>query len=444
MRRARLLEAVALALLLAAVAAGCGNRSAAPRFFGIADVYYAHGDFEGSGLVQLDARSFQPTGRVLRLGDAITSQALGPDGDTLAFGGYNFGAVLFVDLSQPTRVTRLPVVPRTPAGTEIDVEGWHVRSRLIAVATVEGAWWSPHPSTLLVIDPAAGRVIRRIALHGTVWAASSLKDGTVALVVVSGRIPRLVLVDAEGSIWSRPLRRLDLGSRECLRVQHVSYCAEREPALASDGRSRVFVVVPDRPVAEVLLHPRELRYHRVALPRRYLAYPPPDTPGSGGVHLRYDATAEWLGHDRLAIGGGDEIPGMLRGGGVGHREAPRALEIVDTRAWRRVRTIRASTCTRIRAVILCNAAAGGYPPDGKRSHGASLVAYDAHWDVLYEKRSPDLWWDAIAGRLFAGSPDGTRVSELDPATGYIRFRIRPSPLHNQLWPLELFAYTPPR
>jgi hypothetical protein len=59
------------------------------------------------------------------------------------------------------------------------------------------------------------------------------------------------------------------------------------------------------------------------------------------------------------------------------------------------------------------------------------------------KRSSQLWWGVTAGRLFAGAADGTRLVELDPRTGRVRRKIRPAPVANQMWPLDLMRWTPP-
>jgi hypothetical protein len=436
--------AVVLAGLLAVA---CGESRPAARLFALADVYYPHGDFEGSALLRVDPTTLQPLERRgLRLGDAVTTRALSADGRTLALGASNFGEILFVDLAQPTRARRLTVVPgyEHDGGVETDVESWPLRSRLIVVATVAGAWWAPHPSQLLVVDPSRRRLVRRMRLQGTVLASVSVRDGTTALLVVRGRFPKLVAVRPDGSTWSRALRRLDLRGREHVRLDGISYRAIREPALASDGRRRVFVVASDRPIAEIRLSTEDVRYHSVALPHNYLSYPPPATPGSGGVHLRFATSAAWLGHGQLAIGGFDELPGWIRAFGTGHRLPQRLLQIVDTRSWRRTLAIRASSCEQTGAVTLCSAASGGFPPDGKGVRGPSLVAYDTRWHRLYEKRSPQLWWDVTAGRLVAGSADGQRISELDPATGRVSREITPAPLANEMWPLDLFTWRPPR
>ena len=269
----------------------------------------------------------------------------------------------------------------------------------------------------------------------------SLLDGTTALLIANARFPTVVIVRPDGSIWRKHLRRLGLGGRDGVRLRGVYYKPERDPALATDGHERIFIVVSDRPIAEVRPHSNRVTYHLVHLSHRYLSSPPPSEPGTGGVHLRFSASATWLDNDQLAIGGLDELPGRLPVG-IGHGDRQRALEIVDTRPWKRTKTIPAFYCRRVPSVTLCAAATGGFPPDGKGTRGPSLVAYDPQWRPVYDKRSPQLWWSVTGGRLLAGSADGRTISELDPESGHVIRRIRPAPLANDMWPLDLISWTP--
>ena len=47
-----------------------------------------------------------------------------------------------------------------------------------------------------------------------------------------------------------------------------------------------------------------------------------------------------------------------------------------------------------------------------------------------------------AGRLLAGAAAGSRMAELDPATGHLLRKIKPAPLANDMWPFELTRWTP--
>jgi hypothetical protein len=366
-----------------------------------------------------------------------------PDGRTLAMGSAGEGEIWYLDSARPTVLRRQAVVPGhlRDGGMEIEVEAWPSPSRLIAVATVTGTWWAPHPSQLLVLDPADGRVLRRTPLRSSVEHAINAGGGRVALLLWRHGFAQVVVVEPDGSAWALVLRRIGLGGPDGMRVAGRYYRPSRQPGFATDRLGRVFVAASDRPIAEIDLRTRHVRYHDVDLPRHYLSYPPPFVPNSVGPSLRFGTSARWLGDHQLAIGGFDTLPAPV-GRQAGEREADRVLQIVDTRSWRRTRSVRATGCLPARRLVLCTEAVAGDPPDRKGMHGASLVAYDAHWRRLYEKPAPELWWGLAGGRLFAGSYAGERISELDPRTGAKLRRIAPSPLRNELWPLELFGSTP--
>ena len=434
---------LALGAMLVGLLVGCGNAQPTERWFVLTDRYEPRGDFEASVLVRVDPKTLQPLeSRSLHLRDYVTSRVLSDDRRTIALGGTNDGELLFVDLSHPGVVRRMTVAP--PAGNGIGesvaVIGWPRRARLVAVATPDTAW-PPEPPRLLLVDPQQRRVLRRTPLRGGMIASASLRDGTVALLGATKRLPTLLVLQPDGSRWATQLGRIDLGGRDGVTLDGVYYPPDRIPALATDGK-RLFVVASDRPIAEILPRTRQVRYHRIALPRRYLSHPPAVKPGSGGVNLRFATSAAFLGNDQLAIGGYDELPRWIRGFGAGHRLLERPLQLVNTRSWQRVRTLPATSCEAARGVTLCHAVTSGFG-DGKGARGASLVAYDVHWHRLYDKESSQLWWDVTAGRLLAGAADGSRMRELDPATGHLLRKIKPAPLANDMWPLELVTSTPP-
>jgi hypothetical protein len=436
---------LSLGVLAVGLLVGCSNARPTERWFVLTGRYEPRGDFEASVLVRVDPQTLRPLERrSVRLGDYVTSRVLSRDRRTLAFGGTNDGEILFVDLSHPTSVRRLTVAP--PAGNgigeSVDVIGWPRRARLLAVATPATAWSAPHPSRLLLVNPEQRRVLRRTPLRGGMIASVSLRDGAVALLGAAKRFPTLLVLRPDGSTWATQLRRLDLGGGDGVTLDGVYYPPERIPALATDGK-RLFVVASDRPIAEILPRTHQVRYHSVTLPRRYLSHPPAVEPGSGGVNLRFATSAASFAEGQLALGGYDELPSWVRGYGAGHRFLARPLRIVDTRSWLPVRTVPVTSCEATHGVTLCHAVTSGFAPDGKGARGASLVAYDMHWHRLYEKRPSQLWWSVTAGRLLAGAADGSRMAELDPATGHLLHKIKPAPLANDMWPFDLIRWTPP-
>lgn len=432
------MQRLALGIALLLLLAGCGgSKHRSAQLIGL-DTYMVGGDeFEGTALVRVRAKTLRPYGRRLLLGDGVTGAGVrSPDGKVLAFGGYNFGEILLVDLARLKQVAKVVVAGSGGrGGVEVRVEAWPRPDRLVAVATAEGAWRRPHPSRLVVVDPVRRRVVRRASLHGGAIASATVGDGTVALLVIPYRkgTPTLAVVRPDGRLHAVRLERLDLGGRDGVRVGGLYFAPSRLPALASDGRRHAFVVAADRPIAEVDLRTLTVRYHRVRLPDVHLSRPPAWEAGSSGPQLFLPRGAQWFGRDLLAVGGYDEYPARLSSGRIGIRMLERPLQLVDTRRWRLVRTLPVSTCRRGPALFLCSATVGGFAPDGKGQRGPSLVAYTPDWKIRYRKRSSTLWWDLVAGRLFAGSADGSSVSELDPRTGRLVRRLGRAPL----WPLEV-------
>lgn len=401
---------------------GCGVNLPA-EMFAVTSVFYRWDSFFGNGLLKVDPKTLRPLQRhALHLGDAVTTPVPSPDGSQIALGGENMGEILFTDRSL-RHLSRLTLVRHWQRhdGVWVDVEAWPRPSRLFAVATIEnGPWWATHHAVLFVVNPVSRRILRRVPLNGTEGDAVSLRDGTTALIVDHGRNARVVVVTPHGSTWSRSLSGLDLLGGQGVRADGTRLLPQREIALATDGRNRVFLVATDRPIGELRIRERELRYHPVVLPRTYFSYPRPVPPGTGGVTLTFGAGADWFGHGQLAISSSDNLPVGPADGPLGsarNRYAIRDVEIVDTRTWHRVRTIHSSGCDQAGLVILCheNANAGG-----------GVVAYDSSWHRLWANASSNFGWNVTAGRLLAWQiAEGRSPRELDPATGRVLRKIAP-------------------
>src|SRR6266576_1576172 len=101
--------AFALGFLALATGSAGGHRTGAlPQLIGFDTYIEPVGDFEATRLVRLDLKTFRRLPeRGLKLGDAVSSDVLGPDGRTLAVGGINYGEVILVDLGHLTRTTRI-------------------------------------------------------------------------------------------------------------------------------------------------------------------------------------------------------------------------------------------------------------------------------------------------------------------------------------------------
>jgi hypothetical protein len=351
---------------------------------------------------------------------------ISPDGRTLALGGANFAEIMLVDLASLRQTARFTILRRAKGrGVSVQVESWKRPERLIAVAT---PWRykvpDPGPDFLALVDPVHRRVIRRVPLDGWIADAARLPDGAVAVLTSRGtRAPRIVELGLDGKV-----RRLDLtglGSPfRGVRVGGEYFAPQVWAGLATEG-GRAFVSLPGSSIAEVDLRSMRVRYHDVDLPAAPIPGARPQMSGSGGPQLRRRGALVWLGRGLLGVSGGDEDPVALSSGQIGILLRQHPLQVVDTRAWRLVRTMPVLGCRPISGVVLCSKP--GLP---------NLVAYGPRWGVRYRKAT---WWDVQAGRLFVGS--GQNLSaELDPRTGARIRRLGTSVLAGS----NLLVWQPPQ
>jgi hypothetical protein len=425
--RQRILLLLGLGLLvLATVATGAADadrHAAKPGLVGFDEYYEPVGDFEATQLVRLDPATLRRLpGRPLKLHDYASSRVLGPDGRTVAIGGYNYGEVILVDLARLARTARFAVAPRLPGNTGVDVLSWPRPDRMLAVVSqTDGP--ALVSSSLVVIDPRRRRVLRRVLFGREELAPLQVRGGPAVLMVRPlHRVAHalLVVADVDGTTRTVTLKRILAGQG-------------RYPGLASDGH-RVFVVGAREPVASVDLRTLAVTYREVPrLMAAHLPITPPAETGSAGPQLAFTREASWLGHGRLLVSGEDEFPAPhLLARWVTH-----PATIVDTRTWKVQHVFRSIGTLSLADGILLGSGARWV---GKRQVGPSLVAFRPDGTLLYRKRQPNLWWHVVGGRLVVGKEDSSRLTELDLRTGR---RIRE--LGRSVgWPFDgVLSWTPP-
>lgn len=439
MRPGRTLAAVATL----AVAAGCSSAGSEPPNHRVIGFDFVVGDVTSwTELVTLDPETLRAHGRTLGVDDALGSETdaaatspvgqLSPDRKTLAVGGSS-GRILLLD---PARL-RLTGSIRLGSGSDVvvDVDSWSRPDRALAVYG-RFSTFDTRGDSLAVVDPTKRAVVRRTRLHGFVEQAEQQVDGSVVLLVGRrGSGFRIVSVAPTGQLHSyalprfAPLRGVRVGTRY--------FSGRRWPVVTTDHRGRAFVVAERAPIVEVDLRTGITRTHALPLQRRSLGLPQPPgwVPGTRAPQLDYGRSATWLGHGLLGIGGGVSRPVRI-GDQLGERYRPYAYQIVDTRTWRTVRTLRLTRCEARFGLYLCSENVGGFPPDGKGSRGSTLLAYDRHWRLLYRKPSTTLWHDEVAGRLLAGAADGSSMSVLDPRTGRVVRRLGAM----RVWPPDILDW----
>jgi len=298
---------------------------------------------------------------------------------------------------------------------------WLRRDRLLAVASGRaGDAWQ-----LVVVDPVARRVLRRVELPASPMAFGRTGEELVLLLDSLGAFApaRVLAVDAEGTGRLVSVGRILAGmivDRES--ADHRSRTIQPGLAVDPDGR-RAFLVPPQGPVAEIDLRTLAVGYHeldRPSLLRRLLRWLVPAAQAKaleGRVR-----EARWLGDGLVAVSGVDY---SIVGAASGEERvvaAPAGLSLIDTRSWS--------------ARVLDREASGFAVAPGL------VVAQGGRWDSGQERRfGPGLRAFSVDGRerwrLHAGEyrslepagpvgyvyldeyPGGSRVEVVDLATGRV-------------------------
>ena len=385
-----------LALLLAFSA------TAQARSFALTDYFQpSHGGFYASELIPVaPVTGRRLPGRGVRLGDAVRSPVLSPDRRVVAFGGYNFGEVVRVDLA---RMRRLPAVK--VGGSAVDVLAWPSPNRMLAV-TGPGEGKLPGPKTLRVVDPVAGRVLASRPL-GIVIATSTSTAGEAVLVTAPAKHQgensigpaHLVIAAPDGAIRELVLPHVTAG---------FDLQALRYPGLAVDVANRRAWVIPGggAPVAEVDLATGGVQ-DRPALAAATAPAGPPHETGTQNAFQGPRRMAQWLGDGLIAVSGSDAAI-------VGYDQAdtPAGLRILDTRTWtERVIDPKADDFTLAGSTLLT--ARNGYGSDGRRRYrlptGDSLVRQGRLYVIAHHHVQLR---DPVTGATLRSFPDSQNLYTL--------------------------------
>jgi hypothetical protein len=283
-------------------------------------------------LAWLDPRTLRPRpGPRIRLRYGVSSFGWSPDRSLLVLGDVDDDALHLVD---PWRMRRL--------GT--------VRFGIVAEAPQELAWLGPRRlavvagnpgdgSTLVMVDPVAGRVLSRRPLAPADLQMAAAGDRLVLLRSETERIGpvRLQVVDDHGRVRSVRLDRVTAGFQNPPDWDRPgAYGITRDAGLAVDpAGGRAFVAAAGSTVAEVDLANLRVTYRRLRQPAsllRRLAHwlvPPAEAKQVAGSWR----SACWLGDGLLAVSGADA---GITGATVAEQRLdmrPNGLKLVDTRSW---------------------------------------------------------------------------------------------------------------
>jgi hypothetical protein len=251
-----------------------------------------------------DSLSLRPTSAPVGIAEYHGAWSTSPDGRRVALG-----------ISAPGRESRIGVqiVDLARGAVEADVEtgivaeavAWLTDRRVVAGLQGGG---------IVLVDPAAGRVVRRWRGWEALDAVSTRTRRRFVMLEGGRRTRRLASVDSAGRLRSVSLR-LPLPGRLSRRAH---------PALVADPvREHAYVITGAREVIDV-----DLRRMRVA--RRRLRSPLEDGIEHGTTRAWFPwREALWLGGGRLAVGGSDAVAA----GGIRTRNYPAGVSVVNTATW---------------------------------------------------------------------------------------------------------------
>jgi hypothetical protein len=219
----------------------------------------ATSDAAGSELFWVDARTLEPVddrGVDIRFFTSVGERS--PDGDLLAIGESEGGAVQFVD------VDRMRTLGRVDVGSASYVERLHWVKPDLLLASLGGT-----PGMVAAIDPTTQEILSVQDLGGATLYSQAAGKELVSLVAPTDRIgpARLVVFDG-GELREASLPDMPAGWEEIEGTDDSDYRARQSvPGLAVDPEgTRALVIPAGGRVAEIDLDSMEVSYHDLAEP----------------------------------------------------------------------------------------------------------------------------------------------------------------------------------
>jgi hypothetical protein len=387
---------VLAAVLLTAAHAAAKGPTAPKTVFGIV--------WQGrdTSLAELDALTLRPVSKAARLGASAQYLGRSPGrGMRAAFAvGEQGTAIQFVDLRamKPERVVYL--------GCGVNGAAlWETADRL--VTTCGGA-----AASVLVVDPVRKRVVKRIALKGSLEQTVVANGRLVGLLAPLDGIgaARLVVVDGAARARTVALAGIRAGTEQP--DQASSRFRIEFPGIALDPLGARAAIVPSRgPVAIVDLTTLGVSSH--AVNGRTLAAARKDVEGT-------TRTAVWTTAGTIAVTGTD----WLADGQPDHGVAA-GLTLIDAERWEsrklddRAADIAYTGGTLVAYGVLWNSAT-------QTEIGCGLTGYDVNGTQRFHAFGEEpIWIAALAGTYaYLGSEDLRTHRIVDTATGKLLAVVR--------------------
>ena len=296
---------------------------------------------------------------------------------------------------------------------------WLSRDRLLAVAQTDGR------SHVVVVDPQARRVVRRVELEGPVWGVRRLRDGIVLLLGASGTFTdaRVAVADADGNVRTATVAGITIGNVfDEDDPDHLVRTILPGFAVDAEGR-RAFLAAADGAVAEVDLATLAVARHSLSgrsLLDRLFAFlqPAANAKALEGPQRR----AEWLGGGLLAVGGVDYTTQRDAQGRLSTRARGAGLHVVDTRDWSMRTLSRDATSFFPAGDVLVTRAWGGPDPHAQND----LIAYGVDGRERFRVPLRATAYVVAAGGYAYVCGDAFVASVLDAGTGALVRKAKPN------------------
>jgi hypothetical protein len=351
-------------------------------------------------LVRIEPRRLATIrGRKLALGRYMNSWSFSSDRRRLVFGseaGSTNDSPAALRIVDPATLTTVRDVQLGLDGF-VSATHWLGPDRLQTVVRSS----SPEGDFALLVDAAAGRVLGRERLEGSVSAIGRAKGALVLLLEPASLGPvHLAVADGAGSLRSVELTRIEAG--ESLTEPPNSYLQQDRAGLAVNAAGgRAYVVAAGDPIAEVDLASLSVSYHQatqqVSLLGRLHDWVEPQAQAKG-LLTRSTRAAIWLGDGRFAVVGMN---------GTGHwttrrlevKMVPSGLQVIDTRNWSS-RTVdpRSSDLEVAKNALLT----WGLSWDADTQKGTGLTVFGPRGQKRFHLFGRQLLWGAqvVDGRAF--------------------------------------------
>jgi hypothetical protein len=376
---------------------------------------------KGGRVVRFDPATLRARpGRGVPVLDSVMGWSFSPDRRRLVLGD-QYGRIRIVDTVRMRQVARMD----TGVGGAVIATHWLPPVRLLVVVE----------TNLVVIDPAAGRIVARRALGSSPVAVARTPTALVLLLRPSASgigESTLAVVGREGDVRTVRLPEIQSGMDE---IDHEAAGLYRQasPGLTVDPvGNRAFVVAADAPVAAVDLATLKVSYHSFAEPVSIL----------GRVHDWVEPLAEakgaavgprraalWLGDGRIAVWGTDDN-GRLDAEGHGQQfQEPAGLMVIDTRDWT-VRHLDRGASEAVVANGLILASASLWSSTEQRARGMGLAAYGPDGSRRFHVLGSEPAWDVqiVGERAIVPRQDAAGAVSyvvVDLADGRIDAVLRP-------------------